>query len=443
MPRSRTHAVLLGDGRVLVVGNEAYEVTDDSVNAELWDPATESWQLTMSLNKPRGDFAAVPLADGRALVTGGFNQVNQSFSSTYLYDPQRVAGGSAKGWSASGLLDKARTAPAASVLSDGRVLVAGGYFRAEPHYREGTRPADGVLAAYRSGPSGTDVVRGPLYDIEPMNIGAAMATAELFDPATGKWSDTGPLKYARHGAAAVTLTDGRILVVGTAPGESGVTVDQGAFDTAEIYDPATGRFSLAGSLPEIDRTSLEEQGGPSTNVVPEEDPVIDDVGTLVALGDGGAVLIAHSGWWKHAGEITRSFRYDARTSSWAEIGQTYVVVAEPDLPPLVTNGVRRLVGAMVARLPDGRIVVAGGAGSFVADDSPSPDEVGGTSATAEVYDPTTNTWSPLPPMPEPRAGGAVVALADGSILLVGGYKDAAPLDGGERTVLASAIRFVP
>ncbi|MDQ2965793.1 MAG: hypothetical protein M3R57_08100 [Chloroflexota bacterium] len=442
MPRSRTHAVLLGDGRVLVVGNEAYEVTDDSVNAELWDPATESWQLTMSLNKPRGDFAAVPLADGRALVTGGFNQVNQSFSSTYLYDPQRVAGGSAKGWSASGLLDKARTAPAAAVLSDGRVLVAGGYFRVEPNYGAGT--IDAVLAAYRPGAvSRTTIFDGPLADIDAPPIGAAMATAELFDPATGKWSDTGPLRYARFGAAAVTLADGRILVVGSAPGESGVTLDAAAYHTAELYDPAAGRFSLTGSLPDIDRTLLEEQRGPSTNVVPEEDPVIDDVGTLVALGDGGAVLIAHSGWWKHVGEITRSFRYDARTGSWAEIGQTYVFVGEPDPVPLVTEGVRRLTGAMVARLPDGRIVVAGGAGSFVADDSPSPDQVEGTSATAEVYDATTNTWSPLPPMPEPRAGGAIVTLPDGSILFVGGYRDAASLEGLDRVVLASAIRFVP
>jgi len=443
LPRSRTHGVLLGDGRVLVVGNEGYYVTDDAVNAELWDPATDSWQLTMSLNKPRGDFAAVPLADGRALVTGGYNQVHQSYSSTYLFDPQRVAGGSAKGWSASGLLGKARTAPAAAVLSDGRVLVAGGYFRLDPDRDQG-RVADGALARYRAGPvPRRSLIRGAPYDLEPQNVGAAMATAELFDPATGRWSDTGPLKYARSGAAAVTLTDGRVLVVGSGPGESGVTLDEHAFDTAELYDPATGRFRLTGGLPEIDRAGLEGQAGSATVPVPESDPMVDDVGTLVALDDGGAVLVGHSAWWKHVGEITRSFRYDARTENWTEIGQTYIYVSDNGparAPSLKTVGVRRLTGAMVARLPDGRVLVAGGAGA-IPEGSPYSNTY--TATTAEAYDPATNTWSALPPMPEARAGGAIVALADGSVLLVGGYSDPPPPEGLDRVILASATRFVP
>jgi hypothetical protein len=454
LPRAATHAVLLGDGRVLVVGiegNSGFEglagVGDSTVNAELWDPATQAWQVTMSLNKPRADFAAVPLGDGRALITGGYNQANQSFSSTYVFDPQRTAGASAKGWAASGLLVRARTAPAAAVLSDGRVLVAGGYFRVAPHYPGEARAADGVLAGYRSGDvARTALIRGPLFDLDPMNIGAALATAELFEPSNGTWSDTAPLKYARYGAAAVTLADGRILVVGSGPGQNGVTVDEAAYSTAELYDPALERFSLTGGLPEIDRSALRKQGLPGAVPVPEADPVVDDVGTLVALDDGGAVLIGHSAWWKHVGEITRSFRYEAGTGSWSEIGQTYLYVENPSDPlsvPLVTSDVRRLQGAMAARLRDGRIVVAGGAGTYVVDDSPSPEQIEGTTAIAELYDPTTNTWSPLPPMPEPRAEGAVVVLADGSVLLVGGYSDPPPLQGGERVILASAVRFVP
>lgn len=427
---------------MLVVGNGGmYRVPDDSVNAELWDPATEAWQVTMRLNKPRGDFGAVPLADGRALVTGGFNQVDQSYSSTYIYDPERVAGGSAKGWSATGLLVRARTGPAAAVLSDGRVLVAGGYFRVEPKYDEG-RAGDGVLAVYRPGAvSTTAVFRGPLADIEAPPIGAAMATAELFDPATGRWSETGPLKYARYGAAAVTLTDGRVLVVGSGPGASGVTLADGAYGTAELYDPARGRFSLTGTLPEVDRPALQKMGVPGADPVPEADPIVDDVGTLVALDDGGAVLVGHTGSWKHVGEITRSFRFDAQSQTWTEIGQTYVFVVDPGAPssvPLATRGVRRLTGALVARLSDGRVLVAGGADA-VPEGSPHSDTY--TATTAELYDPAADTWSPLPPMPEPRAGGAVVGLADGSVLLVGGYSD--PAEGQDRVILASAVRFVP
>lgn len=419
--RTTPQAVLLGDGSVLVVGDRAGwdEVNDDSKKAELWDPATRAWHTTEGLNNPRADFATVPLADGRALVTGGRNQSDQSFSSTYVYDPRPGH----ETWSKVGLLGTARTAPAAAVLSDGRVLVAGGYYRVAPSYGRGA--SDGVLAAYRAASlPATGSSGSRLADIDPPNVGSALATAELFDPATAGWSATGPLTYARFWPAAVTLADGRILIVGSGPGASGVSVDDRAYDSAEIYDPETGRFSLVGPLPDIDRSALEKLGGPGANPVPRDDPVVEDVGTLVALTDGGAVLVGHGGYWKHQGDITRSFRFDAAAESWTEIGKTFVYVGEPTAVPLVTPGVRRLAGAMVARLPDGRVLIAGGL-----------DEERNAYATAELYDPATDTWSPLSPMPDARAGGTTVVLTDGSVLLVGG--------SGGTIVPASAIRFIP
>ena len=442
--RAAPHAVLLGDGRVLVVGKESWWFSvgvpdDDSARTELWDPATGAWQTTESLNKPRGHFAAVPLADGRVLVTGGLNQTDQSYSSTYVYDPRPGY----ETWSKVGLLGTARTAPAAAALPDGRVLVAGGYYHIKPTFGRDAAP-ETVLAAYRPASLPEPASSGPrLADIEPPNVGSALATAELFDPATGSWSATGPLTFARFGAAAVTLADGRILVVGSLGSDHGVTVDDRASDSAEIYDPATGRFSLVGPLPDIDRSALEKLGVPGANPVPENDPVTEDIGTLVALDDGGAVLVGHAGYWKHQGEITRSFRFDAQAGGWIEIGQTYLYVVEPGgtAVPLVRRGVRRLARAMVARLPDGRVLVAGGAGT-IPEDSPysKPIELIGmsTTAVAELYDPATNTWSPLP---EARAGGAAVVLTDGSVLLVGGYNDPQPPE--VRIDLTSAIRFVP
>ena len=106
---------------------------------------------------------------------------------------------------------------------------------------------------------------------------------------------------------------------------------------------------------------------------------------------------------------------------------------------LTTPGVRNLAGSTAARLPDGRILVAGGAGS-----TPSGSSIAGTTSrvsTAELYDPVTGTWSQLPPMPEARAGATAVALGDESVLLIGGnggYDDEEGL-----TLLTSAIRFVP
>ena len=438
MAVGHAHAVLLGDGRVLALGTgQSFdEVGDASASAELWDPASGAWRTTESLNSPRADFATVPLADGRVLVTGGRNTSDQSFSSTYVYDPR--AGHET--WSKVGLLHAARTSPSAAVLRDGRVLIAGGYFRTKPSFGLGPTP-EIVLAAYRPG---TLSSRPRLADVEPPNVGSALATAELFDPATGNWSTTGSMNFARFGAAAVTLADGRVLVVGSGGGGGGVSrVDARAFGSAEIFDPRTGRFGLSGRLPNINRSALQKQGVPRANPVPEEDPVVDNIGALVALKDGGAVLVAQAGSWKHQGEITRSFRFDAGAGTWTEIGQTYILVGEPTEVTLVTPGVPSLAGAMVAGLPDGRVLVVGGTGPS----QPVLGDAGSivgysayTSASAQLYDPATNTWSPLPPMPEARSGAVSLVLRDGSVLLAGGSNFRPP---GEQISLTSAIRFVP
>lgn len=429
--RPATHAILLGSGAVLVVGDGGFDVTDASSKAEIWDPATATWKTTQGLNSPRADFAAVALKDGRALVTGGRNETDQSFSSTYVFDPGTET------WTKVGLLGKARTSPAIAVLPDGRVLVAGGYFRVKPSY--GSADPGAVLAAFHPPSLRATESGGPgLNDIEPPNVGAALATAELYDPATGTWSATGPMKFARFGAAAVTLTDGRVLVVGSGDTQSGVTVDDRALDTAEIFDPASGRFTPVGGLPDIDRAALDKAGVPGANPVPDGPPQFQDVGNLVASSDGGAVLIAHTGSWKHVGDITRSFRFDAGSGGWTEIGQTYVLISEPTEKTLVTLGVRALGGASVARLPGGGVLVAGGAG----DSKPANRGYATfTSEAADLYDPAANSWTPVAPMPEARAGGASVVLADGSVLIIGGHAESPP--AGDQVVLASAVRFAP
>jgi len=209
-------------------------VRDDSAKAELWDPSTNTWRATASLNRPRADFAAVALADGRVLVTGGLHrgaptagedpnhacigQDSVSYSSTYLYDPRTGH----ETWSRTGLLGTARTDPAIAVLPDGRVLVTGGY------YESGMTSLTGDVTL-------ADV--GPDFTVPPL------ATAELFDPATGTWSSTGPMHYARYGAAAATLADGRVLVAG------GDTFDS-VTRSAALYDPASNSWSTLPPMPE-------------------------------------------------------------------------------------------------------------------------------------------------------------------------------------------------
>jgi hypothetical protein len=220
LARESTHALLLGDGLVLVVGDDRWSderyrsylrTVDTSVIAELWDPGSGKWRATDPLPKPRAGFAAVVLQDGRALIAGGANQDCASYSSAYLFDPANEQ------WSKTGLMRTARTQPAAAVLRDGRVLVAGGYFSrscqdwAEMRYDAPPTSPGVVLAAFQSP---IDDATPRLDDVDPGPLGRGLATAELFDPATGTWSDTGSMRMVRAGASAVALGDGRVLVWG-------------------------------------------------------------------------------------------------------------------------------------------------------------------------------------------------------------------------------------
>jgi hypothetical protein len=416
--------IALGDGRVLNIRTSQVEEQPPTLVTQLWDPATDKNKDTPSLPSYREQFVGLTLADGRALVTGGLNDKRQSFSSTYIYDPKTES------WTKSGLLGIARTAAAGAVLRDGRVLVMGGYFVNGP---TSTTPGTVRLAAFHPGFADVDI---PPYT-------NALATAEIFDPSSGTWSPTGPMVYARSEADAVTMADGRVLVFGsTAPG-NGIEVDGNAQRTAEIFDPATGKFTLTGPLPPIDRAGLQAQGKKGANPVPEGESTWT-TGHPVALRDGGAVIIGLSDSWKHEGDVSRSVRYDPSTNAWSEIGQTWVSVGEPTPNVLYIKGVPDLSGSASASLPDGRVLIAGGSGPTVetkqADGTPFYDNE--STDAVQYYDPAANAWTAGPNLPQPQAGGRALTLADGSVLVYAGTVCTLDPDNYE-CVPATSERYVP
>jgi hypothetical protein len=412
LTRMSTHALLLGDGRVLVVGDDRYtadryrdylNVVDTSAIAELWSPSTGKWRMAEALPKPRGEFAAVTLDDGRALVAGGANQACQSFSSAYVFDP------ATEHWSKTGLMGTARTNPVAAVLKDGRVLVAGGAYSSNCNDYENvsTPGAVGALAAFRGVAEASAGSDGPrLADVDVGPLGHALATAELFDPATGHWSDTGAMRQARVGAQAVTLGDGRALVWGAQE-------DWGMLDRGETYDPATGRFSWTEQLPGIDREALRQLGVRLPGGSPEEWVT---GGRLVALRNGDALLVGTLWSWGPL-DITRTFRFDASRDAWHEDLAPYVERRDPDDWQTITGdyGVPHPDG-IVALLPDGRLLIAGGS----------------QQRAAALLHPVTGARSKLPRMPAERSAGLGVVLRDGSVLVV-------PVAQG----YSEAFRFMP
>jgi len=118
-------ATLLSNGKVLVAGGVGGAYL---TSAELYDPASGTWTATGSLNTARGQHTATLLPDGKVLVAGGTlnSNGNNSLASAELYDP--VSGT----WTATGSLTTARFVHTATLLPNGKVLVAAGYGTSYP-----------------------------------------------------------------------------------------------------------------------------------------------------------------------------------------------------------------------------------------------------------------------------------------------------------------------
>jgi Galactose oxidase, central domain/Kelch motif len=198
--RSGHTATLLKNGRVLIVGGWTGRY-DLRGSAEIFDPATNSFAPTGNLVVERAGNTATLLADGRVLIAGGEDRQENKIGSAEIYDP------STGKFTQTGSMAEARAAHTATALKDGRVLIVGG---GSGHY-----PSQNV---YRS--------------------------AEVYDPATGKFASTGQMSVGRHKHAAILLGSGRVLIVGGSDNRDW----HGEYSSAEIYDPASGTFSATGSM---------------------------------------------------------------------------------------------------------------------------------------------------------------------------------------------------
>ena len=161
-------ATLLADGRVLFAGG-------CTTAAELYDPATGTFTPTGSMAETRAASAATLLIDGRVLFTGGYNCApagqDGTWASAELYDPTTGT------FSPTGSMAAPRQQHAATRLADGRVLIVGGLSGSPP-----ATAGEVILASYRTA-----------------EVDAFLATAEVYDPNTRKFSKTGSMSAPHRG----------------------------------------------------------------------------------------------------------------------------------------------------------------------------------------------------------------------------------------------------
>lgn len=317
---------------------------DASLGPPFPPPAPGTFGQTGPLVTDRHLHTATLLEDGRVLVVGGSHALLGVLDSAELYDatgsavvaqedgPDRMATGA---FEATGSMEQARQTHAATRLADGRVLITGGIFSSTPG-------------------------QGPL------------ASAEVYDPETGRFASTGSMATARLGHGSTLLADGRVLVVGGS-GNPYIAA-------AELYDPATGVFVPGGEMA-VGRLFV----------------------SLVHLPEG-RVLVHGAGF----GERVAPEIYDPAT-------QTFTLVDTPE-------GIRWPSQAI--GLLDGTVLFTG---DCCGDD--------GSSAlpTAVLFDPVTNEVIELPPMHDGRFAHRLALLADGRVLLAGGQDAALEGVGGAPT----------
>jgi len=283
------------------------------------------WRTTGSLNQARLQTPATLLPDGRVLLVGSLscNPGCTSYATGEVYDP-------AKGlWSPILPPHTPRFNHAIVLLQSGRVLVAGGYL------------TPGVLTG----------------------------SCEIFDPATEAWTQTGSLSTPRQFHEAVMLADGRVLVAG------GLGMDgKGSFVTlgsAEIYDPASGQWSSAGTL-----------------------AAARYLNTLTILGDGRVLAVGGEDRINGQSDsvLSSAELYDPESNSWN--------------PAASLLTARSSHSATV--LPSGLVLISGGY-------APS----GLPIQSAELYDPGADHWTPAAGMRAPRGDHSATLVAGGCWLWAG------------------------
>ncbi|WP_413575488.1 Kelch repeat-containing protein [Bdellovibrio sp. HCB290] len=423
-PRLFSHATVLTDGRVLVAGGLDGAFARTATTA-IYNPASNSWSAGPSIAVPRVGHSSHLLPNGKVIIIGGAAHPTTSAPTekTEIFDP------ATNQWTYGPDMPTAVSEFSSATLSDNTILILGGLTTAattsittvqayNPSTNSFTTKTPMTLGRYQAAaavlPSGNVLLTGGWA-----STGSMTATTEIYNVSANTWSAGPSLSANRRAHGAISLPSGKILVTS---GVTNLTFPSIAAKTSEIYNPATNSWS-------VDPIAIEAG---------------HTLGTLLKLPDG-RILIAGGGDPDYTGAVTETY-IEGQLSGIAWIGSTPLLGGRVgSTTTLMKNGKILFTGGQplaeaaaltestalydtstntmtagpnmandrtyhtATLLPSGKVFIAGGM-SFT---------LGGASATAEIYDPTANTVTPVA-LPLGRYFHSALVMPDGKLLITGG-----------------------
>jgi N-acetylneuraminic acid mutarotase len=323
-----------------------------------------SWSSTGSLKTARLFHTSTLLPNGKVLVVGG-QAASGVTNRAELFTPATGI------WTNTSSMSTNRFVHTATLLLNGKVLVAGGWARSDfTNVLASAELYDPATGSWTN--TGSMITRRAYHQAVLLPNGKVLVTggggnnfavtnsAELYDPSTGTWSATGAMTTNRAGFAAVLLSNGSVLAVGGQP------VRDLAISSAELYNPSNGLWTVTGSMAH-DRADF----------------------SLAVLGNGKVLAI---GGWDNTSLPAETEVYDSSNGTWSPSGEL--------------NTAR--YNARSTMLHDGKVLLAGG------------EEYDTPFSSAELYDPSSGTWAYTGSLNTPRRLHSLTLLSNGRVLVAGG-----------------------